>query len=60
MEIINKKVMVELKTGHKYFGLVTEIDNKPEYFRWIILKDDRTNKTQIINDSEVIRIEVLE
>lgn len=61
MNLENKRVMIELKrNGFKYFGLVEEYDTTPENFNWIILRDDKTGKYQIINDSEIARMEVLE
>lgn len=59
MNVVNKKVIIELKNERKYFGVVTEKDESPEYFNWIILKD-KSGKEQIINDSEIVRVEVLE
>lgn len=59
MNIINKKVVIELKNERKYFGEVIEIDSTPQNFKWIVLKDNK-NSTQIICDNEIIRIEVEE
>jgi len=57
--LINKKIIVETKNGNKIFGKLKEVDNSPEHFNWLILKD-KFNKEQIICDSEISRIEVLE
>lgn len=59
MNIINKKVVIELKNERKYFGEIIEIDSTPQNFNWIVLKDNK-NSTQIICDAEIIRIEVEE
>jgi len=57
MEIKNKNVIIELKNGRKYFGYILDIDNSPKEFSWIFLKD-KNGQTQILNNSEIIRIEV--
>ena len=51
--------MIEMKNGNKYFGIIKEIDDSREYIKFIIIKD-KYNKTHIINDSEISRLEVLD
>ena len=55
--LIGKKVIIEIKTGFKFFGVIKEIDSSPEHFKWIVLVD-KYGKEQIISDSEIARIEV--
>lgn len=57
--LINKKLIVETKSGSKIFGELKEIDNSPEHFNWLILID-KYDKEHIICDAEITRIEVLE
>jgi hypothetical protein len=55
-ELIGKKIILEIKEGRKYFGVLIEIDDSPKSFSWIIIKD-KFGKTQTFADSEIIRIE---
>ena len=58
MEIINKRVIIELKKNErKYFGKLIEIDDSPKQFSWIIIKEN-SGINQIIADSEILRMEV--
>jgi len=57
-KIINKNVCIELKNGSKYFGKIIDIDDSPEMFSWITI--EKNNKEQIINNTEILRVEVLE
>jgi small nuclear ribonucleoprotein (snRNP)-like protein len=56
-EYLNKKIIIEIKDGHKYFGTLNKIDNSPEHWLWIEIIDKDGNK-QIFADSEIKRIEV--
>jgi small nuclear ribonucleoprotein (snRNP)-like protein len=55
-ELVGKKIILELKNGSKYFGVLVEIDESPKAFSWIVLKD-KFGKTQTFSDSETIRVE---
>jgi len=50
-------VIVETTKNSKIFGTIQDIDNSPDGFKWIIIKD-RLNKEQWIKDNEIVRIEV--
>ena len=55
---IGMNVVIELKNGSKYFGVIEELDNSNENIIWVILKTDRGK--QIIAEGEISRMEVVE
>jgi len=58
--LIGKKIVIEIKNSStKIFGIIKEIDKTPEHFNWIIILD-KFGKEQIVCDSEISRMEVLE
>lgn len=56
-QYLNKKVIIEIKDGHKYFGILKEIDSSPQHWSWIVIVDKEGNK-QIFSDAEIKRVEV--
>lgn len=57
-KILNKKVVIELKKGNKFFGTIVDYDDADSVLKWITIK---TNKgEEIISLTEVARVEVLE
>jgi len=55
-ELLGKKIVLELKEGRKYFGILVEIDDSPKAFSWVIIKDKFGNLNTFA-DSEILRLE---